>query len=324
MMDVSKDVLSRIANVQQKEKVLVVGDFTSSLNIIESLIGGAEYIGAEPIVMIIKNPPFPGKYDIPRPLLAAIKESDCTIQVTANSIAHTEASRLAREKTEIRPNGGVWVSMNGVTETNFISGGIKATGTQKLKEITEKAAAALKGKMVHITSDEGTDVTFELSGSTFAAWGELKPRPVYHMVPNGEAGNPPVPDSINGTVVVDGMQEGVIPLRWPYDYPIKYDLKDGMITRVYGGAAAKLFRKLIFEIGDDGARRLGEFALGTNPDALLTGACQEDKHVLGTIHFSPGDGRLNRSILHLDGVLIKPTVKVDGKTIIENGEPKFL
>lgn len=324
MMDVAKDILSRISDIKPEDRVLVIGDLTSSLNIIESLVGAAEYIGAEPIVMIIKNPPYPGKYDIPTPVLAAIKESDCTIQVTANSIAHTEASRLAMEKTEIRPNGGVWISMNGVTETNFISGGIKTTGTERLRKITEKAAAAIDGKIVHITSEAGTDVTFELSGKIFAAWGELKSRPVYHMVPDGEAGNPPIPDSVNGTVVVDGMQEGVMPLRWPYDYPIRYDLKDGVITRIYGGAAAAVFRKLIFEIGDEGARRLGEFAVGTNPDALLTGACQEDKHVLGTIHFSPGDGRLNKSILHLDGVQIKPTVEVDGKIIIDKGEPKFL
>ncbi len=166
-------------------------------------------------------------------------------------------------------------------------------------------------------------MTFELSGKIGSNWGRIKPRPVYHMVPDGEAVNAPIPNSMNGTIVIDGIQEGVIPLRWPYDYPIKYDIKDGKIVRIYGGEAAKVFKKLIFDTGDEGAKYIGEFAVGTNPEALTTGALQEDKHALGTVHFSPGDGSLNKSILHLDGVLLKPTVEIDGAIIIDQGEPKF-
>jgi len=324
MMDTAKYVLERICIVNQGEKVLVIGDLTGSLNVMESLAGAARCLGAEPVLMIIKNPPYPGRCEIAAPVLAAIQHADCTIQITTNSIAHTEARQLAMDKTEFRPNGGIFVAMQGTTETNLLSGAIKVTGTTALKEITEKAAAALRGKMCKITSDAGTNVSFELSGMTRVVWGEPKPRPIFHMVPSGEAMNSPILDSVNGAVVVDGVQEGVIPLRWPYDYPIRYDLKDGRITRVYGGTAARIFRKLIFEVGDDGARYLGEFAVGTNPEALTTGSLQEDKHVLGTVHFSPGEGRLNKSILHLDGVQLKPTVEIDGRTIIDKGEPNFL
>lgn len=325
MMDTAKYILERICGAKQEEKILVIGDLTSSLNIMESLAGAAKCLGAEPVLMIMKNPRYPGGCEIPAPVLGAIQHADCTIQITTNSMAHTEARQLAMDKTESRPNGGVFLAMQGVTETNLLSGAIKATGTTALKEITEKAAASLRGKMCKITSDAGTNVSFELSGSwNGGAWGEPTPRPVFHMVPSGEAWDAPIPDSVNGTVVVDGIQEGVIPLRWPYDFPIRYDLKDGRITRVYGGTAARVFRKLIFGIGDDGAKHLGEFAVGTNPEALTTGALQEDKHVLGTMHFSPGDGPLNKSKLHLDGVQLKPTVEIDGRIVIDGGEPCFL
>lgn len=324
MMDVARYIFEKICLIKPREKVLIIGDLTSSLNIIECLAGAIEYIEAEPIVMIIKNPPYPGKYGISKPILAAIREADCTVQITSNSLAHTEASRLAMEKTQTRPNGGIFASMNGVTETNLIKGGIKETGTLRLKKITEKTADELKGKQCRVTSEMGTDVTFELSDHFFLFWGEPEPRPVYHLIPSGEVANGIVPDSVEGTVVIDGMQEGLIPLRWPYDYPIRYDLKEGRITRIYGGTAAKVIRKLIFDIGDERARYLGEFAIGTNPEAITTGALQEDKHVLGTVHFSPGDGPLNKSMLHLDGVMLMPTVEVDGKIIINKGEPEFL
>jgi hypothetical protein len=36
MMDVSRDILERICLVKPKEKVVIIGDLTSSLNVIES------------------------------------------------------------------------------------------------------------------------------------------------------------------------------------------------------------------------------------------------------------------------------------------------
>ncbi len=323
MINNARDVFERICLMKPTEKTLIISDFTGSLNVIESLVAASKIIEAEPIVMVIDNPPYPGKYEVSESILAAIREADCTIQITSNSLAHTEASKLAMEKTETRPNGGVFASMNGATDINLMTGGIKETGTLRLKEMTEKTAAELKGKNCRVTSEAGTNVTFELSDNFFLFWGEQKPRPVYHLIPSGEVANGIIPDSVEGTIVIDGMQEGLIPLRWPYDYPIRYDLTEGKITRIYGGTAAKVFRKLIFEIGDERAKYLGEFAIGTNPEAVTTGALQEDKHVLGTVHFSPGEGPLNESMLHLDGVVLMPTVEVDGKIIVDKGEPKF-
>jgi leucyl aminopeptidase (aminopeptidase T) len=99
---------------------------------------------------------------------------------------------------------------------------------------------------------------------------------------------------------------------------------NGEIIEISGGQAARVFERTLKEYGDEGVWYLGEFAVGTNPLALTTGACQEDKHALGTLHFSPGGGALNKSKLHLDGVIIKPTLTIDGKVVIDNGVAKFL
>jgi leucyl aminopeptidase (aminopeptidase T) len=75
------------------------------------------------------------------------------------------------------------------------------------------------------------------------------------------------------------------------------------------------------------ARNIAEFSVGTNPGARLIGNLAEDKKAMGTVHFAIGD---NRSLgghveagVHLDGLVLKPTVIVDDKIIVEHGKLMF-
>ena len=76
---------------------------------------------------------------------------------------------------------------------------------------------------------------------------------------------------------------------------------------------------------DDNARNIAEFAIGTNPNARLIGNLAEDKKLLGTVHFAIGDnkslGGTVEARVHLDGLMVKPTVIADNKLIIvEDGK----
>jgi leucyl aminopeptidase (aminopeptidase T) len=50
----------------------------------------------------------------------------------------------------------------------------------------------------------------------------------------------------------------------------------------------------------------------------------EDKKLLGTVHFAIGDneslGGQIQSTVHLDGLMLKPTVIADKKILVENGK----
>jgi leucyl aminopeptidase (aminopeptidase T) len=75
------------------------------------------------------------------------------------------------------------------------------------------------------------------------------------------------------------------------------------------------------------SRNLAEFGIGTNPRARLIGNVLEDEKVLGTCHIALGDnstfgGRVRVGI-HVDGIILKPTVKLDGKILMENGRLKI-
>jgi aminopeptidase len=80
---------------------------------------------------------------------------------------------------------------------------------------------------------------------------------------------------------------------------------------------------------DDGARRLGEFAIGTNPKVTrFTGNTLFDEKIKGTCHMAvgasiPGTGGMNQSAVHWDMVcdLRKDSrIYADGQLFYENGE----
>ena len=67
-----------------------------------------------------------------------------------------------------------------------------------------------------------------------------------------------------------------------------------------------------------------ELGIGTNDKAKLIGNVLEDEKVLGTVHIAMGDNASmggNVSVAsHLDAILLRPTLRVDGKVIMEEGK----
>ncbi|MEA2180061.1 MAG: hypothetical protein QOG77_3358, partial [Solirubrobacteraceae bacterium] len=76
--------------------------------------------------------------------------------------------------------------------------------------------------------------------------------------------------------------------------------------------------------GDDGSRIVCETAIGINDRARITGLVREDKKAAGTVHVALGmntdTGGVVDSRTHLDGVMRNPTVVVDGRTLVRDGE----
>ena len=72
---------------------------------------------------------------------------------------------------------------------------------------------------------------------------------------------------------------------------------------------------------------LAECGVGFNPKAKLKGYMLTDEGAFGTMHFGFGSnitvGGLNDVPFHLDFVLKKPTIMVDGNTVIEKENQFF-
>lgn len=145
---------------------------------------------------------------------------------------------------------------------------------------------------------QGTDLSFSIKGiPAIKCAGEMN-------IPDGEVYTAPVRDSVNG----------VISYNTPTEYQgasfdsVRLEFKDGRIIKAEGSDSEKL--NSIFDT-DEGARYVGEFAIGVNP--YITKAMKNilfDEKIRGSIHFTPGNAyddadNGNRSAIHWDLVLIQ-------------------
>jgi leucyl aminopeptidase (aminopeptidase T) len=175
-----------------------------------------------------------------------------------------------------------------------------------------------KGSTVHITTEAGTDVTFDIEGRKgLSDDGRLREAGAFGNLPAGEGFIAPVEGKTNGRIVFDGS-------IWPMgvlDEPLTIDIVDGY-ARAFSGTVAEEFQTLLGPYGAE-AFAVAELGIGTNEAAQLTGNVLEDEKILGTIHVAFGDnhsfGGVIRVSSHQDGVVLKPTVTVDSDAMLTQG-----
>jgi aminopeptidase len=184
---------------------------------------------------------------------------------------------------------------------------------QGVKEEQTRLVELLNGKSEVQVRGPGIDLSFSLAGRTWVhASGELN-------FPDGEIFTGPVEDSVNGTVAFNmrSIYEGqeVRGVRLTY--------QDG---RIVEASAEKGEAFLLAQLDiDEGARRMGEFAIGTNYGIdQVTGFIGLDEKIGGTIHMAigaslPDTGGLNQSAVHWDMVHDMR----DGGEIIIDGEAVY-
>jgi leucyl aminopeptidase (aminopeptidase T) len=241
-----------------------------------------------------------------------MRESDVAIAATTYAITHTEARVQASR-------AGARVILRGITEDIMLGDAMQAD-YDEVRRITERVAGFLThGESVEVTSEKGTKVRFSIKGRKgLVLAGSYDPTIGFAALPDGEAPIAPVKDSVNGCIVFDYSLDSIGLLS----HPVTLNVKAGVVTEISGGIEAEKLRGII-DKADSNAKRIAEFAVGTNGRARLTGNLAEDKKRLGSAHFAIGDnhgiGGVIRSSIHLDGVLLSPTVVVDGKIIVTEG-----
>jgi leucyl aminopeptidase (aminopeptidase T) len=96
----------------------------------------------------------------------------------------------------------------------------------------------------------------------------------------------------------------------------------GRLSDASGAEGAALVELLTAD-SEDG-RIIAELGVGTNEKAELTGNVLEDEKLLGTVHVAFGasaaiGGRIQVPV-HLDCVVMRPTLTVDGTEVVRDGE----
>ncbi len=161
----------------------------------------------------------------------------------------------------------------------------------------------------------GTDLLLSLEGrSGICDDGNLQTEAAWGNLPAGEAFIAPVETSGEGTIVFDGAVAGYGLLR----EPLRLTVAGGRAIAADGEAAQWLLATL--DAGGPTGRLIAELGIGTNPEATLTGSILEDEKVVGTAHLAFGTsasiGGTNVSNVHIDGVLLRPTVELDERRLL--------
>ena len=154
-----------------------------------------------------------------------------------------------------------------------------------------------KTDKVHIVGP-GTDISFSIKGiGSFAMCGNKN-------IPDGEVYSAPVKDSVNGYITYNTPA--------PYDgfvyQNVRLEFKDGKIVDATSNNTERM--NAIFDI-DEGARYIGEFAIGVNPMIhKAIGDILFDEKIAGSFHLTPGNAydntfNGNRSAVHWDLINIQ-------------------
>jgi leucyl aminopeptidase (aminopeptidase T) len=242
----------------------------------------------------------------------AMTEAAVIFAPTTCSLSHTRA------RAEATRRGARIATLPGITEATFARA--LPADFAELRRAGERLAAELSGAATcRLTSPAGTDVAFDLEGRMAEIDdGNLQGRDAFGNLPAGEAFIAPVEESAEGVVVFDGSLANYGML----DTPVRVQLAGGRAVSADGDAGRWLLRTL--DAGGDGGRLLAELGVGTNPLAVLSGNILEDEKVVGTAHVAFGTnvsfGGTNSSAVHIDGVLLKPTIELDGRRLMTDGE----
>jgi len=319
-----------LTNIKSGMKVLVVTDTAHDPRVWQAIMATLTELGAD-ASLVLFDPRPADYYDPPEAVCQAMKTVDVNILLASTGMLHSHANMeaMAAGVPVICMDGGMTLEM-------FQSGAV--TEDQRQMAIRQHYVAVnimgKDAKTCRVTSRFGTDLTYSVEGrihipkmpdETFVPYA-INPvgrRAVpfnRFLFPNGELNIPPVEGSANGKLVIDLCMHQLGALK----HPIELTIENGRITQIDGHEDAFTLRTYLARYGDENAYMCpAEASIGINSKALVRGVQREDKNILGSIHFGLGTnidvGGTIMSKVHMDGVILEPTLYVDGDKRIEHG-----
>ena len=323
-----------VRNIKRGDRVLILSDTAHDPRVWQVVMSIVQEIGADVTVALFEKRPA-DYYDPPEAVCEAMMKSDVNILLASTGMLHSPASFRAMEARipSICMDGGMTLEW-------FQSGAV----TDDMRQIMVRKHYVAKDifgphcKECRVTSRYGSDFTYRVDGRIF-----VPPLPgdtfdpykiidfdkdenrkggnlYFYLFPTGEFNVAPIEGSANGKLVFDLTMHHLGRL----EDPIELQVVNGRIEKIEGGVSARVLRDYLEEYGDENAYMCpAEASIGVNAKALVRGIQREDKNIYGAMHFGLGTnidvGGSVRSRIHMDGVILHPTLFVDGDMRMEDG-----
>jgi leucyl aminopeptidase (aminopeptidase T) len=301
-------VVHECLGVKEGEEALIICNPVTQ-RVGERLRDQAAGAGADAVLAVMSERPSHGA-EPPRTVAEAMAAADVLMAPTVQSLSHTAARKRATDA------GARCATLPGVTEEMLAR--VMSADIAGLRRKGHAVADALDGASeAKITDANGTDLRLDLSGrEAIPDAGELTERGAFGNLPCGEGFIAPAGGE--GTLVIDGSLAGI----GLVDEPVELVMEGGHLTSARAGQGMA-FMELLTVHGED-ATSIAELGIGTNEKAILTGEILEDEKIQGTCHVafgaSAGIGGTVQVPVHLDCIVMKPTVELNGEAIVRGGE----
>lgn len=325
-MKYSHDLMLRMAHkyltragLKKGEKVLIVCEPPSDMDVANALFEAAVQKGASPVVTV---QPYRGEQNIEPPahLGEAMKSSDLVIPLMPYESAdfYTQTC-LDMLNSGARVLGCISATADMVNDLIY-----EADFTLTDRICDELEIIMGRSKEVHITTALGTDIRAKLGGRPVQTNPGKATQPHEEAyIPAGVVGQAPLEETWNGTIVFDAFAYPVGILR----EPIRLEVKDGCVTSFAGGPQAKAFENWFISRNDANIYRACHYGFGINPAIKQVGDLKflnERMYGLFDIGFGTNDlpcfGGTIRANGHTDGLMYYANVLYDDVAVMQNGE----
>lgn len=309
ILDAAKNLIINCLGAKKNEKILIVTD-NGKINIAYNFAKAGRELGIE-TVLIESEAQLKGEPSVI--VSEAMLNADVIFAITSMSYSHTKARGAANEK-------GARVASMPMMSVEIAKEYLNADYIN-IKIINKKLLKIFEGaKTIRVTTKLGTDLIMDISGRQLLDDnGDLTASGCIGNLPAGEVYIAPIENKANGTLVIDG----VIAYLGKVSEPVKLTIKDGNIIKIEGEKSANDLEEFLKD-KDEEAWGIAEFGIGTNEKAKLIGNPLVDEKVWGTIHIAFGTNKFmggeRISNIHYDCIINEPTVYVDDKMIIKDGE----
>ncbi len=302
----AKQTLESCLNVKRSERLLVLCD-RGTVEIAQIFYEAAEKVCMSPLLMEIPIGKFHGD-EPPRIAAGVMMDSDIIVAPTTYSITYSNATRTALS------NGARVATMPGITMEMLEMGGLEANYRSMARRIRKVGRMFARSGNVHLTSENGTDIRMSIRGREWIIddTGLCYKKGSITNLPAGEVFIAPKETSINGHLVIDGVFTG--PIRGK----IEMMIKSGKVESLKGSVET---RKLMAR--SSCIRTVCKLGIGMNPNSRIIGNILEDQKTLGTVNIGLGDNStFGGNVVcdaHYDAMILKPTLVIDRKKLIEDG-----
>lgn len=319
--EVSKAALKLVKDVmlvKEGETVVITADTSTDRRVVEAIARAANAFGGKPVVVY-----YPTTYksfeEPPKPVASAVEYADVWIELAYYCVMHSPCFQKALA------NGARYTCLTGMDVTMLVNT-IGKIDYNLVVEFGEYLTQLVQDSNEVIIEDEnGTNLHAYNQGRKVKHSGQLATKKGYPIMLAGQVSWCPVEETINGTIVFDAAafppsELGIL------NNNIVLTLEKGIVTKIEGGDDAKTFESWLKGFNDPNMFRLAHYSLGFNPGVIkATGRIVEDERIFGCIEFGIGSqgeslmGAFWDAAAHTDGVVSKPTIKLDGKLLEKNG-----